>query len=87
MTLIPPALIALGSTFLLGFLIERITSFWHIDYKMQINLILLGTHKNTGLAAGLGIALYSEKTAVPATVSTIFMLSYIIWLSFKGRRK
>ena len=51
------------------------------------SLILLGTQKNTGLAAGLALALFSEKTAVPATVSTIFMIVYIIWLSLQQRWK
>jgi BASS family bile acid:Na+ symporter len=49
------------------------------------SLVLLGTQKNTGLAAGLALALFSEKTAVPATISTIFSLVYFIWLSFKQR--
>jgi len=49
------------------------------------SLLLLGTQKNTGLAAGLALALFSDQTAIPATVSTIFMIVYIIWLSFKRR--
>ncbi|MGC8809513.1 MAG: bile acid:sodium symporter family protein [bacterium] len=84
--LLIPALIALGSTFLLGFIIDKISRLWHIDHPMRINLVLLGTHKNTGLAGGLALALYSEKTALPATITTVFMLVYVIWLSFQGRR-
>ncbi|MBI5966494.1 MAG: hypothetical protein HY882_01365 [Deltaproteobacteria bacterium] len=33
--------------------------------------------------AGLALALFSDQTAIPATVSTIFMIVYIIWLSFQ----
>ena len=82
----PVALIALASTFILGFGIERIGRILRADGKRMISLVLLGTQKNTGLAAGLALTLYSDKTALPATVSTIFMIVYIIWLSWKGRR-
>ncbi|MDI6756254.1 MAG: bile acid:sodium symporter [Thermodesulfobacteriota bacterium] len=82
---LPAAFIALASTFVLGFVIEWTCRFFRLDAKKVISLILLGTHKNTGLAAGLALALFSEKTAVPATISTIFMLVYIIWLSVKQR--
>ena len=82
----PVALIALASTFLLGFGIETIGRLVGAGREKMISLVLLGTQKNTGLAAGLALALFSDKTALPATVSTIFMIVYIIWLSMKGRR-
>jgi BASS family bile acid:Na+ symporter len=84
---LPAAFVALASTFLLGFIIEKTSRFFLVDSQLGINLVLLGTQKNTGLAAGLALTLFSERTAVPATVSTIFMLVYFIWLSFKQRRK
>jgi BASS family bile acid:Na+ symporter len=82
----PVAFIALASTFLLGFGIEGIGRLLGVDRGKRISLMLLGTHKNTGLAAGLALTLFGDKTALPATVSTIFMIVYIIWLSLKGRR-
>ena len=82
----PVAFIALASTFLLGFGIEGIGRLFGVDKEKTISMMLLGTHKNTGLAAGLALTLFSDKTALPATVSTIFMIVYIIWLSLKGRR-
>ena len=82
----PVAFIALASTFLLGFGIERFGRLLRVDKEKMISLVLLGTHKNTGLAAGLALTLFSDKTALPATVSTIFMIVYIIWLGLKGRR-
>ena len=83
--LILPALIALASTFLLGWVIEWVSRLIRVDSQTITSLVLLGTHKNTGLAAGLALTLFSEKTAVPATVTTIFMLVYMIWLSFRQR--
>jgi BASS family bile acid:Na+ symporter len=82
----PVAFIALASTFLLGFGIERVGRLLGVGREKRISLVLLGTHKNTGLAAGLALTLFSDQTALPATVSTIFMIVYLIWLSLKGRR-
>jgi BASS family bile acid:Na+ symporter len=84
--IVPVAFIALATTFLLGFGIEGIGRLLGVGREKMISLVLLGTHKNTGLAAGLALTLFGDKTALPATVSTIFMIVYIIWLSLKGRR-
>jgi BASS family bile acid:Na+ symporter len=83
--LILPAVIALASTFLLGWVIEKIARLRGADTQTITSMVLLGTQKNTGLAAGLALSLFSDKTAVPATITTIFMLVYIIRLSI-GRR-
>jgi BASS family bile acid:Na+ symporter len=83
--LVLPALIALASTFLLGLGIEKLARVWGADSQTVTTMVLLGTHKNTGLAAGLALTLFSQKTAVPATVTTIFMLVYMIWLSVRRR--
>jgi hypothetical protein len=34
----------------------------------------------------MALALFSGKTSVPATVSSVFMIVYIIWLELKKRR-
>jgi bile acid:Na+ symporter, BASS family len=86
LAIVPVAFIALASTFLLGFGIEVIGRLLKVERERVISLMLLGTHKNTGLAAGLALTLFGDKTALPATVSTIFMIVYIIWLSLKGKK-
>ena len=85
LALLPAAIIALASTFFMGWVIERVGRLVRVDSQTIISLVLLGTQKNTGLAAGLALTLFSEKTAVPATITTIFMLVYMIWLSFRQR--
>ena len=85
LSLLPAAIIALASTFFLGYVIEGMGRIFRVDPKKITSLVLLGTLKNTGLAAGLALTLFNEKTAVPATVNAIFMIVYIIWLSFKRR--
>jgi BASS family bile acid:Na+ symporter len=81
--LVLPAGIALASTFLLGWAIEKFGRWKGMDSQTITTMVLLGTHKNTGLAAGLALSLFSQKTAVPATITTIFMLVYMIRLSFR----
>jgi bile acid:Na+ symporter, BASS family len=84
--LLPVVGIALASTFLLGWLIEIASRRLGFDSEKTVSLVLLGTLKNYGTAGALALALYSEHTAVPATVSTVFMTVYIIWLQIRNRR-
>jgi len=84
--LMMPALIALMSTFGLGAAIEFLARLFRVNRATTTSLVLLGTHKNTGLSAGLSLTLFSEWTAVPSTISTIFMLVYLVWLNLKHTR-
>jgi len=83
LSLLPVVVIALASTFLLGWGIEKAGALFHLPEKVLTSLVLLGTLKNYGLAGGLALALFSKKTSVPATVSAVFMIVYIIWLELK----
>lgn len=85
LSLAPVAIIAVLSTFLLGLIIEWIVRKLHFDKKRTTSLVLLGTLKNYGLAGGISLAFFSKQTALPATVSTVFMIVYVIWLGFKRR--
>ncbi|MHC4489825.1 MAG: bile acid:sodium symporter family protein, partial [Planctomycetota bacterium] len=67
LSLFPVALIAVASTFFLGWVIEKLGGLFRIDPKTLTSLVLLGTLKNYGLAGGLALALFSKRTAVPAT--------------------
>lgn len=84
LSLLPVAFIALASTFLLGWGIEGVGKVFRLQREILTSLLLLGTLKNYGLAGGLALALFSKESAVPATVSTVFMIVYIVWLQFKG---
>jgi BASS family bile acid:Na+ symporter len=86
LSLVPVALIALGSTLILGWMIQLAGKAVGIDPKKLVGLMLLGTLKNYGLAGGLALALFSKESAVPSTVSVVFMIIYVIWLEFKKRR-
>lgn len=80
--LLPIAAIAVASTFLLGWCIGAVTRRLRVDPRIRVSMILLATLKNYGLAGGLALALFNERTALPATVSTVFMIVYVIWLEF-----
>ena len=87
LTLIPVALIAVCSTFILGLVIERMSIWVGVEPEKRVSLILLGTLKNYGLAGGIALTLFDKQTALPATVSTVFMIVYVIWLNFKSRKR
>jgi BASS family bile acid:Na+ symporter len=86
LSLLPAALIAVASTFLLAWIIEGVGRLLRVEPKTLVSLVLLGTLKNYGLAGGMALALFSETTSIPATVSSVFMIVYIIWLEFKKRK-
>jgi predicted Na+-dependent transporter len=69
------AVITVTTTFLLGYLIERVGWILRLDPKKIISVILLGTSKNAGFAAGLALTLFGRQTAIPSTTQTVFMLS------------
>ena len=85
LSLVSPALIAIASTFVLGWVIEGVGKAFRIPQKTLVGLVLLGTLKNYGLAGGLALNLFSRKTALPATVSAVFMITYIVYLQLMKR--
>jgi BASS family bile acid:Na+ symporter len=87
LSLLPVAIIAIASTFVLGFIIEGFARLFRIDQGISTSLVLLGTLKNYGIAGGMALTLIGEESAVPATVSTVFMIVYIIWLGFRARMR
>jgi BASS family bile acid:Na+ symporter len=86
LTLVPVALIALSTSFILGFLIDWVLSLFHIPKDTRTSLVLLGTLKNQGMSGGLALTLFNQETAVPSAVSTMIMIGYIIWLDFRKPR-
>ena len=85
LSLVSPALIAIASTFVLGWIIEAAAKALQVPQQTLVGLVLLGTLKNYGLAGGLALTLFSKKSALPATVSAIFMITYIVYLQLKKR--
>jgi bile acid:Na+ symporter, BASS family len=87
LSLLPAVFIALISTFGLGWAISVIAGLMGLSRERTVSLVLLGTLKNAALAGGLALSLFDKQTAVPATVSAIFLIVYFIWLSFWHERQ
>jgi BASS family bile acid:Na+ symporter len=83
LTLLPVMAVAAGSTFFLAWVIESIGKALKTDPRKVTSAVLLGTLKNYGLAGGMALALFGVQTAIPATVSTVFMIVYVIYLGLK----
>lgn len=84
--LLPVALIAFASTFLLGFLIQSVGRSFRVGNDILTSLVLLGTLKNYGIASGLALTFLSRESVLPATMGTIFMILYVMLLDFRGAR-
>lgn len=87
LSLLPAVFIALMSTFGLGRAISGLAGLLGLGRERTVSLVLLGTLKNAALAGGLALSLFDKQTAVPATVSAIFLIVYFIWLSFWHERQ
>lgn len=83
--LAPIASISVLTMFLLGHLIDWISSLFHLPKDTRTSLVLLGTLKNQGLAGGVALTLFSQEAALPSAVSTIVMILYVVWLDYKQR--
>lgn len=84
-SLTPLLVIVVLVTFIMGFLVENISDRLGVDAKTIMSLVLLGTSKNSGFAAGITIALFSAESTVPSTVTTVLMLLYVIYLDLRKR--
>ena len=84
-TIVPLVIIAVTTTFLLGLLIEKVCQYLHVVPERVVSMVLIGTSKNAGFAAGLALTLFSKETAIASTVQTIFMLAYVIFLDLRKR--
>ena len=82
-SLLPIAIIVAIVTFVLGYLIERVEYYLRLEPMKITSLVLLGTYKNTGFAAGLALALFNQQAALPSTVYTIIMLTSVVVLDLK----
>ena len=84
-TLLPVFAISIFTMFVLGFLIDWIAGRFHLPRETRTSLVLLGTLKNQGMAGGIALTMFSQEAALPAAVSTMVMIGYIIWLDFRKR--
>jgi len=87
LSLLPAAILTIMTTYLLGYIIEKVGKMLRTNPQQVTSMLLLGTSKNAGFSAGLALTLFGKKTAIPITVQTVMMLSYIIFLDLQKSRK
>jgi BASS family bile acid:Na+ symporter len=72
--------IALTGNFGLGFVLEWAMRRLHVSRSRRVTYLLMASMKNTGLAAATALALFTERTSVPAAVISATNVFYLIWL-------
>ena len=87
LTIIPVTGIAFATTFILGWIIQKIGVLLNVDKKNIVSLVLQGTLKNQGISGGLAIALFAKEAAVPSAVYSICMILYIMWLDWRKSKR
>lgn len=81
----PVAVVAAASTFALGGVLYLAAR--RLGRPRAVSAMLLGTLKNYGMAAGIALELFGQRTAVPATVTTFFFIMFMIWQGVLERRE
>ncbi len=56
-------------------------------FKIDPSIILLGVVKNGGFAAATALALFGEKASLPGAVVSVFLIIFLLYLSFKAKKK
>lgn len=85
-TIVPIAAIGFGTTFVLGWVIQKTCVLCMVNKKNIISFVLQGTLKNQGIAGSLAIALFEKEAALPSAIYSILMIVYIMWLDWQKKR-
>jgi BASS family bile acid:Na+ symporter len=84
--LVLSAVVASISTFGLGYLIELALKALAVDRPTRMSLILMGTVKNSGLAAAVALALFGERASVPGALVASVTVLFLICLGARPKR-
>jgi bile acid:Na+ symporter, BASS family len=87
LSLIPVTIVAVLTTFAIGWVIELAGRVLKVPPPTLSSIVLLGTFKNYGLAGGIALVFFDSQTMVPATVTSVVGILYIIWLELKAKRR
>lgn len=85
--LLRSGVVALAGNFGLSFVLDRLLRRGSIDRATRVSYILMGTIKNTSLGAATALALFSERTSIPAAVVSATNVLYMVWLGIRWARE
>jgi BASS family bile acid:Na+ symporter len=86
LSIVPVAIVAVLTTFVLGWVIEKLGGILHFDKASLTSFVLLATFKNYGLSGALALVFFNPETAVPSTVTSAIGILYFIWLEMRANR-
>ena len=87
LSIVPVIAVAILTTFVLGWIIEKSGELMHHDKASLTSFVLLSTFKNYGLSGALALVFFNPQTAVPSTVTSAIGILYFIWLEMRENRK
>jgi bile acid:Na+ symporter, BASS family len=80
------SLISIISTFALRFLLDFILKKLKFNNETRKSLILFGTVKNSSFASAVAISLFSERASLPGAIFSVFLVIYLIFVSFLSKK-
>jgi len=80
------ALIGLAGNFGLSVILDAVLSRLGVGRPRRMTLILMGTLKNTSLAAAIALALFGERASLPTAVISATNVLYMVWLGMRWGR-
>ncbi len=83
--LVPVLVVAVFTIICLGLIVEYSARFMRVNAGTWRALMFLGTLKNYGLAGGVSLTLFGTETALPATMSVVVMVIYVVLLQLRAR--
>ena len=86
LSIVPVAVVAILTTFVLGWVIEKIGNYFSLEKSILTSFGLLATFKNYGLSGALALVFFNPQTAVPSTVTSAIGILYFIWLEMRVNR-
>lgn len=86
LSIVPVAIVAILTTFVLGWIIEKIGNSLGFEKQTVTSFGLLATFKNYGLSGALALVFFNPQTAVPSTVTSAIGILYFIWLEMRINR-
>lgn len=86
LSVIPVAVVAFLTTFVLGWVIEKVGNHLKTEKATLTSFVLLSTFKNYGLSGALALVFFDPLTALPSTVTSAVGILYFIWLEIRANK-
>ena len=77
------SMVTLIRTFGLGWLLEKALRRVGTDRAPRLSYVLMSTLKNGAFAAGTALAMFGERSSVPAGVGAAIAVPYLLWIGIR----